>query len=175
MYSVSLDFHRALAAGRVPDLVAALDNAAGLRLYGTATPEPDAFGWTAPHLADGSHTADGSVSAGEGALPIVDRRPDLLAARMTETLTPDRSGLLASLQGQEAGQLRLTLKNAMEPDGLRHFSRLLAVENILGAGVTLRLVFPDLSGKADGLDRFQGRVLGFSLSEERLILDVGAV
>ena len=175
MYSLPLEFKRRLQDGFFPEAVLALENAAGLRLYGTRQPEPDAFGWTEVHLADSSHRADGSVRAGEGSLSIVARRAALSWVRLSETLTPERSDLLGSLRGQEAGRLAAVLNNDPDGDGPRHFSRILMAENILGASVRLRLVFPDLSGPEETLDRFRGRVLAFSLTREKLTLEVGAL
>lgn len=156
--------------------ILALINRAGLRLYGQTAPPADSFGWLDPRFADGSHRADGSAWAGLGSQVILARRGDLRSGGiLTETLTPERSDLLASLRGQEAGHLQIVLKNDPDQDGLRHFSEIAAAENILGAVVVIRLVFPDLPGEADALDRFRGTVLGFSLTRDDLLLDVGAI
>lgn len=176
MYRASLSFHQRLRSGARPLVILALDNAAGTRLYARCAPDLDSFGWTDVHLADGSYQADGSVQAGEGSQAVLTRRADLKSgARLTETLTPQRSDLLASLSGQEAGHLAVTLKNSEEPDGGRHFSRIIARENILGAQVTLRSVFKGLPGGEDALDRFRGRVLAFRLSREEITLELGAI
>lgn len=176
MYNASLEFQRRLQSGASPLFVLALNNGAGTRLYAQGAPAPDSFGWTEVHLADGSHRADGSNRAGQGSQAILARRADLKSgARLTETLTPQRSDLLTSLRGQEVGHMVVVLKNEPEDSGLRHFSKIAAVENILGALASIRAVFPDLTSETDALDRFSGRVLGFTLTREEMILELGAL
>jgi|GEM_PF-2135262 len=175
MYSPGLEFQRRLLAGQPPVFILALENGAGIRLYGLGAPSPDSFGWQEPHLADGSYLADGSSLAGQGSAAVLARAAAVKpGARLTETLTPQRSDLLASLRGQEAGRLTLVFKNLPEPEG-RHFSRIAAAENILGAVVTIRAVFPGLTSEAEVLDRFRGRVLRFVLTREELYLEAGAL
>ncbi len=176
MYRASAVFLERLRAGENPLLVVALSNAAGTRLYGTSAPPPDAFGWVEPKMADGSGTAGGAVMAGYGTAAVLARRGALRGGgRINETLTPQRGGLAGSLGSQEAGRLTARLSNGMEAEGTRHFSRMAAAENILGAEVLVRAVFPGLTGREDGLDRFRGRVRRYRLSREELVIEARAV
>jgi len=174
MLSLSQGFHRARRErNRRPQVWFYLVNAFGARVYGERFPSDQAAGLMAAVRADGTWLADGRRRAGEGSLTLLERGARVLSyGRLRETLTPVRGRLGASLKQEEPGNLTLTLSNAGPKQG-RPFSRLEAVENLLGARAWLVVGYPELPVR-EWLTRFVGRVTAYRLDARRITLSLRA-
>ncbi len=174
MFSLSQEFHAARRQkGRAPIVLFVLNNALGTRVYSDRYPTGEIVGLASAAVADGSLLADGSASAGQGSMTLLDQGARVLSfGRLRETLTPFRGELLASLEQEEVGSVSLVLSNAGAA-GQRPFSRMEALENLLGAEGELRLGFSRLRGR-QYLTRFKGRVIAYRLESERLTLTLRA-
>lgn len=174
MFSLSQDFHRARSqAHSTPLIIFSLTNAYGVRVYSDRHPGPEQVGLKLAALADGSRLADGSATAGQGAMNLLHQGARVLSfGRLRETLTPFQGELLASLSQEEAGSLNLVLSNA-GAGGERPFSRLEGMENLLGACGELTVGFSGVKPR-EHLTRFRGRVVSYRLEQERLSLSLRA-
>lgn len=174
MFSLSQDFHRARRQkGRAPIVLFVLNNALGTRVYSDRYPSGEIVGLVSAALADGTLLADGSATAGLGSLTLLDQGARVLSfGRLRETLTPFKGELLASLEQEETGSISVVLSNA-GANGRRPFSRLEALENLLGAEGELRLGFSQVRAR-EYLTRFRGKVAAYQLEPERLTLKLRA-
>ena len=175
MFNLSQDFHRARRErNRAPVVLFSLINAFGMRVYARRHPQDEHMGLIKPTRADSLFLADGSRRAGEGALSLLERGARVLSlGRLRETLTPLGGDLLASLRQEEPGSLTVVLSNG--PAGeQRPFSRLEALENLLGAVGELTIGYPGVLAR-DYLRRFKGKVVAYRLEDERLTLNLKAV
>ncbi len=175
MFNLSQDFHRARRErNQAPVVLFSLINAFGLRVYAQRHPRDDQLGLIQPTRADGQFLADGGRYAGQGALSLLERGARILSlGRLRETLTPLGGDLLASLRQEEPGSLTVVLANGPAGD-TRPFSRLEALENLLGAVGELTIGYPGVLAR-DYLRRFKGKVVSYRLEAERLTLNLKAV
>ena len=173
MFEISQSFNQARRdRGRKPVLLFSLVNAFGQRVYASRHPQDAELGLAAPTRADGQFLADGSRTAGQGSLNLLERGARVLSlGRLRETLTAQSGELLASLGQEEADSLAVTLAN---DGGSLPFSRLEARENILGAVGELMVGWPGIPGR-DYLRRFRGRVSAYRLEETKLTLTLQAL
>ncbi len=174
MFDLSQDFHRARQQRNLaPIILFKLTNAYGLRLFSDRHPSLETAGLKTPRQADGAHAADGTSQAGLGSYHLLERGARVLSfGRLRETLTPFAGDLLASLKQEEAGSISLELSNS-GPEGSRPFTRMEAVEGLLGAGGEICLGFPGLAAE-DFLTRFKGRVDSYRLEAESITLTLKA-
>ncbi len=175
MFSLSQAFHRARRMrNQAPVVLFSLTNSQGLRLYSDRHPGQAFVDLKTPSLADGGLKADGGKKAGQGQLPLLERGARVLSfGRLRETLSPLKNDMLASLKQEEAGSLSLVLSNG-GGKGQRPFSRLEAMENLLGAQGELSVGYSGLAPQ-DFLSRFQGRVISYRLEAERITLSLRAL
>ncbi|MFZ5585463.1 MAG: hypothetical protein ACOZHQ_05995 [Thermodesulfobacteriota bacterium] len=174
MFELSQAFHRARRRrNRAPIILFTLKNAFGARVYADRRPDEASAGLAAPAAADGRFLADGGRLAGWGSLPLLERSARVLAyGRLRESLAPLRGELWANLQQEEAGALNVELSNA-GPDGARPFSRMEALENLLGAAGELCLGYAEVPPR-QWLTRFRGQVTAYRLEAERVVLSLRA-
>jgi hypothetical protein len=172
MFEISQEFNRARRdRGLKPVLLFSLVNAFGQRVYASRHPRDEELGLAAPTLADGRFLADGSRTAGQGSLTLLERGARVLAlGKLRETLTAGGE-VLAGLRQEEADSLSVTLAN---DSGSLVFSRLEARENLLGAVGELMVGWPGIPGR-DYLRRYRGKVSAYSLNETRLTLTLQAL
>lgn len=175
MYSLSQEFQRARRErNRAPLVLFTLTNAFGARVYSDRHPDEETAGLKAPTRADGLFLADGGRRAGQGSLNLLERGARVLAfGRLRETLSPLRGELLASLGQEEAASLSICLSNG-GARGQRPFSRLEALENLLGARGEITVGYAGVPPR-DFLDRFQGRVVAYRLEAEQITLSLRAL
>ena len=175
MFSLSQEFHRAKAGRYVrPVILFVLTNAFGVRLYSDKQPDQEGLGLVNPTLASGDFLADGSRGGGSGSRQVVDSGARVLSfGRLRERICPTGNGLLAGFKEEEAGRVTVTLANA-GGDGNRPFSRLEALENLLGAGGELMVGYPGLKAR-QYFTRFSGRVDHYRLEAEKLTLGLKAL
>lgn len=175
MYSLSQAFHRARRQrSQAPVVLVSLTNAFGLRVYSDRYPTDATLGLVAVVLANGQALADGTCQAGAGSQPLLERGAKVLSfGRLRETLSPLKGALLASLAQEEAGTLSLVLSNG-GAKGQRPFSRLEALENLLGAQAEIRVGYAGLEAR-DFLRRFAGRVVSYRLEAEQITLSLKAL
>lgn len=174
MFELSQAFHRARRRrNRAPVILFTLRNAFGARIYADRRPDEASAGLAAPAAADGLFLADGSRWAGWGSLSLLERSARVLAyGRLRESLTPVRGELWANLQQEEAGALSVELSNS-GPAGGRPFSRMEALENLLGAAGELTVGYPEVPPR-QWLTRFRGQVTAYRLEAERVTLSLRA-
>ena len=79
--------------------------------------------------------------------------------RLRERISPTGNGLLAGFKEEEAGRVTVALSNA-GGKGARPFSRLEALENLLGAAGELMVGYPGLKAR-EYFTRFSGRVTSY--------------
>ncbi|MEW5911289.1 MAG: hypothetical protein AB1814_01935 [Thermodesulfobacteriota bacterium] len=175
MFSLSQEFHRARRQrNQAPVVLFSLTNAFGLRVYAQRLPRDEQLGLVRPTRAEGSFLADGARRAGQGSLSLLERGARVLSlGRLRETLAPLSGELLASLRQEEPGSLTVVLANGPAGQG-RPFSRLEALENLLGAMGELTIGYPGVLAR-DYLRRFRGRVVSYRLEAERLTLNLKAL
>ena len=175
MFSLSQEFHRAHNARYVrPVILFALTNAYGLRLYSDKQPDGQGLGLVNPTLASGDFLADGSRGGGSGSRQVVDSGARVLSfGRLREKISPTGNGLLAGFKEEEAGRVTVTLSNS-GPEGAKPFSRLEALENLLGAGGELMVGYPGLKAR-QYFTRFAGKVASYRLESEKLTLTLKAL
>ena len=175
MFSLSQAFHRARRQrNRAPVIIFSLRNAYGLRVYSDRTPSPRSAGLMASTLADGLFLAGGQRLAGQGSQALLERGARVLSfGRLRESLTPLDGQRWASLQQEEAGSLAVELSNS-GATGQKPFSRMEALEGLLGAVGELTLGYPEVEPR-EWLTRFRGQVVSYSLEPERISLSLRAL
>ena len=122
------------------------------------TPTLAQTGFTSAVYADGAWLADGNTSAGEGSEPVISRRRDVLKYGVIKESLAGRTGEpLSILAGGRTVELQITLDNGLEPEGWRYFSKVAAIEGLVGGKAEVEATYPEL-GQRDALRRFSGRV-----------------
>ncbi len=175
MFSLSQAFHRARRQrNRVPVIIFSLRNAHGLRVFSDRAPSDRSAGILSSTLAGGLFLADGQRLAGLGSQAILERGARVLSfGRLRESLAAQGGQRWASLQQEEAGSLTVELSNAGPPGG-KPFSRMEALEGLLGAVGELTLGYPEVEPR-EWLIRFRGQVHTYSLEAERVSLGLRAL
>lgn len=174
MLDLSQEFIRARAAGVGRRVLFTLTNAYGVRIYADRLPGDQAVGLKAAAVADGSFLADGGRAAGLGSRQLLERAARVLSfGTLRETLSPASSGLWASLTGSEPASLGVELSNS-PIGGARPFSRLEAMENLLGAVGEISLGHAGLAAR-HYVNRFRGRVTAYRLEASKLTLTLRAL
>ncbi|MCB2192965.1 MAG: hypothetical protein KQI62_15445 [Deltaproteobacteria bacterium] len=173
MFEISQEFNQARRdRGLKPVLLFSLVNAFGQRVYATRRPQDDELGLAAPTKADGQFLADGTRTAGQGSLNLLERGARMLSLGcLRETLTAGSGEMLAGLRQEEADSLAVTLAN---DGGALPFSRMEARENILGSVGELMVGWPGVPAR-DYLRRFRGKVSAYQLEETQLTLTLQAL
>ena len=174
MFELSQAFHRARQRrNQAPTVLLTLVNGFGARVYSNRQPSAEQVGLTAPPVADGTFLADGARQAGGGSLNVLDFGARVLSfGRLRETLNPIKNDLVASLDASEPASVTVVLNNE-GAKGARPFSRMEALENILGATAKLTLGYAEILPR-EYLERFAGRVESYSLEAEKLSLTLRA-
>ena len=179
MYELSQAFHRARRErNRAPVVLFTLSNAFGVRVYSNRLPAEDVDSLKAAPKADGTWLADGSWLAGYNGLPALERAARVLSfGTPRASLLPVRGQFLASLGSSEAATLSVTLSNSPQgPPGsvARPFTRLEAVEHLLGARGELTVGYRPEVPLRDYLTLFRGKVAGYSLTPDTVTLTLRA-
>lgn len=174
MFELSQAFHRARRRrNRAPIMLFSLKNAFGVRVFADRRPDEASAGLMAPTVADGRFLADGSRAAGWGSLALLERSARVLSyGRLRESLAPVRGELWANLSQEEAGALSVELSNS-GPAGSQPFSRMEALENLLGASGELTLGYPEVPPR-QWLTRFRGQVTAYRLDQVGVTLTLRA-
>lgn len=97
-----------------------------------------------------------------------DRSAGLLSPTLADGLFLADGQRWASLQQEEAGSLTVELSNA-GPPGQKPYSRMEALEGLLGAVGELTLGYPEVEPR-EWLTRFRGQVHTYRLEAERVSL-----
>ena len=173
MLEATKAFYDAAASGKGAVVLVWITNAFGMRVFSDRWPSDELLGTRGPAIADGAWKADGARQAGAGALAVIGRGAKVLrVGRITETLTPRRGRLVASLVQEQAGTMSLELADTPGPTG-RELARMEGQENLLGAKVEVVVGWPGLEAR-EFLSRFTGRVVGYQMDGQRVVLKVRA-
>ncbi len=175
MYDRSAAFVGESKTDRRPMFILGLRAPGGRRLHAKHTPSLAQTGYTSSVYADGVWLADGYASAGIGAEPLLARRKDVLRfGAIKESLAGRRGEPLSILAGGRTVEVQVVLENNVEPEGTRYYSRIAAIEGLVGLDSELEATYPGL-GQRDALRRFSGRVRRAELTRESVALRLRAV
>lgn len=113
MFQTTEEYDSAKKNGNKAVLLAYLTGQKARRVYGKKTPTEDETGTNSLEAWDGTYyTGDGGLFDG-GGTPIFSREARVLQfGSFSETLTPERGDLIASLNQSELGAFQVTLDNA---------------------------------------------------------------
>ena len=175
MYDRSANFVGESKADRSPMFILGLRTPGGRRLHAKHTPTLAQTGYTSSVHADGVWLADGRASAGVGAEPLLARRKDVLRFGAIKESLAGRSGEpLSILAGGRTVEMQAVLENSTEPQGTRYYSRVAAIEGLVGLDAEVEATYPGLSQR-DALRRFSGRIRRAELGRESVSLRLRAV
>ena len=175
MYERSAAFAAKSREDLQPMFILGLRSPGGRRLHAKHTPTLAQTGFTSAVYADGAWLADGNTSAGEGSEPVISRRRDVLKYGVIKESLAGRTGEpLSILAGGRTVELQITLDNGLEPEGWRYFSKVAAIEGLVGGKAEVEATFPELEQR-DALRRFSGRVRRAELGRESVSLRLRAV
>lgn len=175
MYDRSAAFAAKAGSARRPVFILGLRSPGGRRLHARHTPSLEQTGFTSSVYADGAWLADGWTSAGVGSEPIMARRKDVLRfGTIKESLAGRRGEPLSILAGGRSVEVQVVLGNDPEPEGIRYFAKVAAIEGLIGGSAELETTYRGL-GQRDALRRFSGRVRRAELTKESVSLRLRAV
>ena len=148
--------HNRLMRGEQPTIYVVIDTHLGYRAYSAKemTAVFDVLGF----LADGSHLADGSITAGSASAGVLEKSARLLDPGSFErTISPKKDDVLAAYQGKQQQHISVQLDNADN-----YFSRLTAKEPFIGRTLRIYVGFED-EPQADHLRPFTGIISELSM------------
>lgn len=168
MYSITRDFYQKIQTER-PFVVIAFINEVGMRVFSDVFPSDAMVGFSDVILADGSHKADGSATAGIGSEAVVERFAIVESfGTIYETLDSRFEDMLGSRDDSQLGTIHPVFLNK---DNL--WAKIRATENILNAMVETRVQVKSHPGEY--LSRFKGTVQDFQLTRDNIELEVRGV
>lgn len=174
MYERSRGFILAEQAGGSPLVILGLRTAGGRRIYSGHTPTLAQSGFKSSCLADGAWLAGGDVRAGEGSEAVLSRdRSVNRFGRVVESLSPGSGKLIGMLSGGRLSELAVWLDNDRTNGGGHGFSRLAAVENLVGAQGQATVNYPGLEAR-EAMLRFTGRIRRVELTRTQAVLRLRA-
>lgn len=142
--------------GEQPTMYIVVNTPLGDRAYGNK--ELIAVFDTAPILADGSHLADGSWTAGGYSAGVLEKSGRVLDFGTFErTISPRTDDLLAAYSGKQRQHISLQLDNADA-----YFAQLIGKEPFLGRGIKAFVGFED-EPQANHLNIFAGTISEISM------------
>ncbi len=177
MYKRTAGFAGAVKQDHAPKVILGLRTPGGRRLYAKHSPTLTETGFKSAVLADGAWPADGSCTAGVNSEPILTRRRDLVkVGQISESLSTRRGEVMGLFSGGRTSDLVLTMNNAVDEAGKRHFSQLTSPsgEGLIGSAAEVAVNYPGLEAK-DALQRFSGRVRRVEITAETVTLRLRAV
>ena len=170
MYKKSLAFSVSQDAGKPELAIFRITNSAGLRIFSDRMPMENVRLDTIVFLHDGSYTYNGDITYGSNMESLLDAGGRVLRwGSLRETLTPDSGDLILSQKTQEISTMQVVLNNAD-----KYFSKLLGRENMISAVVELLIGTADIS-RDEWLEQLTGKVSRFTLTDEKLTLNIRAV
>ena len=174
MYERSQKFILAEQAGEAPLVILGLRTAGGRRIYSGHTPTLSQSGFKSSCQADGAWLAGGDVQAGAGSEAVLSRdRSVNRFGRVVESLSPGGGQLIGMLSGGRLSELAVWLDNDRTVGGGRGFSRLAAVEDLVGSQGQVTVNYPNLEGR-EAMLRFTGRIRRVELTRTRAVLRLRA-
>ena len=159
MYRIPIRFHRRLDRGEVPITYVLIETHLGYRAY--AGKEMSRVFDISGFIADGSHLADGSITAGNLTIGLIDKGARVLSfGSLERTIQPKKDDLLTAYSGKQLQHVSIELDNVDD-----YFARLIAQEPFLGRPISIRSGF-----EADGYMTHIGLFTG--IISEISMLDV---
>lgn len=149
MYRLSINFHNRLTRGEIPITYDVIQTHLGYRAYA----EKELIGVfdLTGYIADGSHLADGSITAGDVSAGIIEKSGRVLNfGNFERTLQPKKDDVLASFSGKQIQHLSMQLDNSD-----RYFSQLIAKEPFIGRPIK-RYVGFEADPQSEHLNIFSG-------------------
>ena len=151
MYRTTIDVHDRLTRGEQPTLYIVINTHLGDRGYAQKT-LGDVFNVLAL-IADGSVVADGSETAGSGALGMLDKAARVLSfGDFSRTIQSRTKTVLSAFEQKQRQHLTVQLYNAD-----RYFSQLIASEPFLTRGLTAYAGFEDVT-QTEHIKLFSGTI-----------------
>ena len=164
MYRTTINFHKCLERGEKPITYVLIQTALGYRVY--AKKEIDkVFDPEAGHYADGTYSADGSITAGSGGGVIEKSARVLSFGSFERTISPKHDGLSVRYTSKQQQHISVVLNNAD-----RHFSKILGKEPFLGGAMSLYTGFGSLDFY-EHLERFEGVISEVKITSGRMVLE----
>jgi len=151
MYRTSINFHNRLMRGEVPISYIVIETHMGYRAY--AEKELVSAFDVAGYIADGTHLADGSITAGSAGAGVIEKSARVISFGSFErSLQSQKEDVLASYQSKTLQSMSIEMDNA---DGM--FAKLIASEPFIGRPLKYYVGFESLS-QSDHLKIFSGIV-----------------
>ena len=133
MYRISINFHKRLMKGEVPIPYIVIDTHMGYRAY--AEKELTKVFDVTGYIADGSHLADGSITAGSGSAGVIEKEGRVISFGTFErNLQALKDDILGAYQSKTLQYLSVDLDNS---DG--KFAQLIASEPFIGRPLNIML------------------------------------
>lgn len=138
MYRTTIGFHNRLMQGKVPVPYIVIRTGHGYRAY--AEKELVGVFDTAGYIADGTYSADGTITAGALSAGVLEKSARVISfGAFNRSLQPINSDILGGYQSKALQSLAVELENSD-----RHFSRLIAADPFIGMQIKYYVGFEDL-------------------------------
>ncbi len=149
MYRIPINFHKRLMRGELPISYILIQTHMGYRAY--AAKELKGIFDILGYLADGSHLADGSITAGSVGAGVLEKEGRVISFGSFERLLqPMKSDILGSYQSKVLQHMSVQIDNA---DG--KFARLIASEPFIGRPLKYYVGF-ETDSQSEHLNFFSG-------------------
>lgn len=156
--------------GKPPLVVAFFDNAFGRRVWSDQAITDEMLALGQPALADGTWTADGSITAGSGSGGILAYGPRVRRFGAPRgSLSGNARDPLSGLSEEEISSLIMVLD-----DTDKEMRRIACVENLVGGPMIISLGYKNMESR-DFLARFSGTAWRASFQNNECTLELRAV
>lgn len=162
MYRTTIGFHDRLVRGEQPTTRIVITTAMGQRTYGA---KEGSGLWTLGTIADGSHIADGSITAG-ALISFLENSSRLLSlSAIDKAIRVKREGLLTGATQKQQAHVSASLSNVDY-----YFTKLIVNEPFLNRSLVVYLSFEDLSFY-EALNVFEGNIRQVVVTKNKLTLE----
>lgn len=162
MYRTTIKFHDRLMRGEQPTTRIVITTPMGKRTYGA---KEGSGLWTLGAIADGSHLADGSITAG-ALISFLENSSRLMSlSSIDKAIRVKRAGLLTGATQKQQANVSVVLNNVDY-----YFTKLIVNEPFLNRPLVVYLGFEDLSFY-EALNVFEGNIRSVVVSKNTLSLE----
>lgn len=156
MYRIPIAFHRRLYRGEIPLTYVLIETHLGYRAY--AGKELSRVFDIAGFFADGVYSADGTVTAGDVTIGLLDKSARVISfGSLERTIQPKKDDILTAYSGKQLQHISIELDNAD-----RYFSQLIGKEPFVGRPISVRCGFEE-DGYMGHIGLFTGVISEISL------------